>query len=80
MSPHGRNRTYGERLVDAKSKQPVDLGLGTVEGIVATRLALKLARKVKARVPLLVSIDQCLARRDTFEQPFVTYLKKLTLA
>lgn len=80
MSPHGRNRTYGERLVGAKSKQPSDLGLGTVEGIAATKLALQLARKVKAPTPLLVSIDQCLARRDTFEQPFVKYLKNLKLA
>lgn len=80
MSPHGRNRTYGERLVDARSKEPADLGLGTVEGVVATRLALHLARQTKTRAPLLESIDRCLAKRDNFEQPFVDYLKKLTLA
>ncbi|MCC6563571.1 NAD(P)H-dependent glycerol-3-phosphate dehydrogenase [Candidatus Uhrbacteria bacterium] len=80
MSPHGRNRTYGERLVGAKSKLPADLGLGTVEGIAATGLALKLARKVKARAPLLESIDRCLSKRDNFERPFVDYLKNHTLA
>ncbi|MCK9361483.1 NAD(P)H-dependent glycerol-3-phosphate dehydrogenase [Patescibacteria group bacterium] len=79
MSPHGRNRTYGERLVGAKSKLPADLGLGTVEGIAATGLALKLARNVKARAPLLESIDRCLSKRDNFERPFVDYLKNLTL-
>jgi glycerol-3-phosphate dehydrogenase (NAD(P)+) len=79
MSPHGRNRTYGERLVGAKSKQPAALGLGTVEGIVATALAVKLARRVKAKTPLLDAIDRCLAKRDNFERPFVDYLKNLTL-
>lgn len=79
MSPYGRNRTYGERLVGAKSKQPTALGLGTVEGIVATALAVKLARKIKVHAPLLETIDRCLSKRDNFERPFVDYLKNLTL-
>ncbi len=80
MSPHGRNRTYGERLVGAKSKQPPDLGLGTVEGIAATTLAIKLARRLKTKTPLLDAIDRCLRSRQNFERPFVQYLKQLKLS
>lgn len=79
MSPHGRNRTYGERLVGAKSKLPADLGLGTVEGIAATALAVKLARRLKIKTPLLDTIDRCLRNKHHFEQPFVYYLKHLQL-
>jgi glycerol-3-phosphate dehydrogenase (NAD(P)+) len=79
MSPHGRNRTYGERLVGAKSKEPSDLGLGTVEGIAATGLAVKLARRLKIKTPLLDTIDRCLRSKHHFEQPFVHYLKHLQL-
>ncbi|HVM90286.1 MAG TPA: NAD(P)H-dependent glycerol-3-phosphate dehydrogenase [Verrucomicrobiae bacterium] len=79
MSAHGRNRTYGERLVGAKSKRPADLGLGTVEGIPATALAVKLARKLKAHAPLLDAIDRCLRNSKNFERPFTAYLKNLVL-
>lgn len=80
MSPHGRNRTYGARLAGAKSKDPKRLGLGTVEGIAATALAIRLARRLKARTPLLEAIDRCLRSRKNFEQPFVNYLKNLKLS
>ncbi|MEK7473517.1 MAG: NAD(P)H-dependent glycerol-3-phosphate dehydrogenase [Patescibacteria group bacterium] len=80
MSPHGRNRTYGERLVGATSKRPTDLGLGTVEGITATALAVRLARRLKTKTPLLDAIDRCLRSRQNFERPFVQYIKQLTLA
>ncbi|MCE9586576.1 NAD(P)H-dependent glycerol-3-phosphate dehydrogenase [Candidatus Uhrbacteria bacterium] len=79
MSPHGRNRTYGERLVGSKSKNPADLKLGTVEGIAATALAVKLARRLKVKTPLLDVIDQCLRSKHHFERPFVHYLKHLQL-
>ncbi len=79
MSPHGRNRTYGERLIDAKSKTPADLGLGTVEGIAATAQAIKLARRVKAKTPLLDAIDRCLRSSKNFGHPFVAYLNNLSL-
>ena len=79
MSPHGRNRTYGERLVKAKSKRPEDLGLGTVEGIAATEQAVKLAKRLKVKTPLLETIDRCLRARHHFEQPFVQYLTHLQL-
>jgi glycerol-3-phosphate dehydrogenase (NAD(P)+) len=79
MSPHGRNRTYGEKLVGAKTKDPKDLGLGTVEGIAATMLAVKLARRIKVKTPLLDTIDRCLRSRHHFERPFVQYLKNLQL-
>lgn len=80
MSPHGRNRTYGERLVGANKKDPESLGLGTVEGIAATALAVKLARRLKSKTPLLDVIDRCLRSRQNFERPFVHYLKHLTLS
>ncbi len=80
MSPHGRNRTFGERLVGAKSKKPADLGLGTVEGISATVLAAQLVKKLRMDAPLLTSIARCLASSKTFERPFVSYLKTLKLS
>ena len=80
MSPHGRNRAYGERLVGAKSKMPEDLKLGTVEGIAATALAVKLARRLKIKTPLLDTVDRCLHSKHHFERPFVDYLKHLVLA
>ena len=80
MSPHSRNRTYGERLVGSTSKAPLDLGLGTVEGIAASSLAMELAHRRKVRAPLLEAIDQCLRSRKNFERPFIHYLKHLTLS
>lgn len=79
MSPHGRNRTYGERLVHAKSKKPEDLGLGTVEGIAATEQAMRLAKKLRLHTPLLATIDRCLRARHHFEKPFIHYLHHLEL-
>jgi glycerol-3-phosphate dehydrogenase (NAD(P)+) len=80
LSPHGRNRTYGEKLVGATSKLPSDLGLTTVEGIAATKAGVKLAAKLKAHAPLMLTIDRCLRARDHFHVPFVNFLEKLTLA
>jgi len=79
MSPHGRNRTYGERLVHAKSKKPEDLGLGTVEGISATEQSVKLARRLRINTPLLDAIDRCLRARQHFARPFENYLTHLQL-
>lgn len=79
MSSHGRNRTYGERLVGSNTKDPTSLGLETVEGISATALAVKLSRRLKAKTPLLGTIDLCLRSRQNFERPFVHYLKHLHL-
>lgn len=80
MSPHGRNRTYGERLVGAKTKDPHALGLLTVEGIAATAQAMRLARSLKAKTPLLDAIDACLRAKKGFERPFVVFLEHLRLA
>ncbi len=80
FSPHGRNRTYGERLVGARSKDPRALGLTTVEGIAATTLTLKLARRLKVSAPLLVAIHDCLQARKNYATPFVTFLQKVTLS
>lgn len=79
MSPHGRNRTYGERLVGAKSKHPEKLNLTTVEGIDATHLAIRLAMKKHVPAPLLLAIGTCLEAQSNFERPFVQYLNRLKL-
>lgn len=79
MSPHGRNRTYGERLVGAKSKDPKKLKLTTVEGIDATKSAIKLVKTLKAHAPLLHAIAASLKRNNRFEKPFSDYLKHLEL-
>lgn len=81
LSPHGRNRTYGEKLVGATSKEPKDLGMTTVEGIAATKLTVKLVRRLKATnvTPLLTAIDRCLHARKDYAEPFVQYLNHLKL-
>lgn len=79
FSPHGRNRTYGERLVGATSKHPPDLGLTTVEGINATDLAAKLAHRLHVKTPLLNSITHCLKAETCFSLPFEVFLKEVTI-
>ncbi|MBU1348571.1 NAD(P)H-dependent glycerol-3-phosphate dehydrogenase [Patescibacteria group bacterium] len=79
FSSHGRNRTYGERLVKSRTKDPTRLDLITVEGIASTPLALRLSKKHKVRVPLLTAINACLTADARFERPFVEYLKHLSL-
>ncbi len=80
FSPYGRNRTYGERLVGSKTKDPRDLGLTTVEGIVATRNARKLARRLHVKTPLMDTVAKCLRNTHHFERPFVAYLTRLKLS
>lgn len=77
LSPHGRNRTYGERLVGASSKEPKELGLTTVEGIHATELAAALAKRVGVETPLLDSITNCLHAKSCFTEPFEVFLKEV---
>jgi glycerol-3-phosphate dehydrogenase (NAD(P)+) len=79
FSSHGRNRTYGERLVGSKTKDPSRLGLGTVEGIATIPTALRLARSLRVTAPLLSAIGKCLSSKKGFEKPFTSYLKKLSL-
>ena len=79
FSPHGRNRTYGERLVRADSADPKMLGLTTVEGIAAAHLAKQLARRHNVNAPLLEATVKCLRAKKDFSAPFVHYLKKLSL-
>lgn len=79
FSPHGRNRTYGERLVSANSKEPKDLGLTTVEGIHASELAAKLAKSLHIKTPLLNSVTHCLTAQTCFTQPFETFLKEASI-
>lgn len=77
FSHNGRNRTYGERLVGASTKDPKKLGLTTVEGIVATERTLALARKLKVTCPLLETVAKCLSAKHHFEQSFIQYLSSL---
>ncbi|MFH1621166.1 MAG: NAD(P)H-dependent glycerol-3-phosphate dehydrogenase [Patescibacteria group bacterium] len=77
LSPHGRNRTYGERLVYAKTRDPQKLGLMTVEGIPSCFLGIKLVKKLKLEAPLLRTVARCLSAKKHFEKPFLNYLKNL---
>lgn len=80
MSPHGRNRTYGEKLVGNASKDPKVLGFMTVEGIAATTQAIRLVRSLKMHTPLLNTIHSCLQAKKQFEKPFIRYLETLRLS
>lgn len=79
FSPHGRNRTYGERLVGARSKRPTDLGLLTVEGITATASGKRLADRLRVAAPLLHAVAKCLSAPHHFERPFIAYIKRIGL-
>ncbi len=79
FSPHGRNRTYGERLAGAASKEPKDLGLTTVEGIHATELAARLAERLNVKTPLLESIVHCLKAESCFTEPFERFLQEVRI-
>ncbi len=79
FSSHGRNRTFGERLAKAKTKDPRKLGLTTVEGLAASVIGQRLAHRLKLKTPLMDAICDCLAAEKKFEQPFIDYLKKLRL-
>lgn len=79
LSAHGRNRTYGEKLAKANTKDPQKLGLTTVEGIKVAPLMRKLARQHKLKTPLLDAVLACLAAEKDFAKPFIGYLKKIRL-
>ena len=80
FSPHGRNRTYGEKIVGSDFKDPLQLGMGTVEGIAATKSSLLLIKKLHVEAPLLQTIGKCLRQTSHFEKPFIGYLKTLRLS
>ncbi len=77
FSPHGRNRTYGERLIGARTRDPKALQLTTVEGLATIKPAQKLARSLHCATPLLDAIAKCLSKAHDFEEPFITYLKRV---
>lgn len=79
LSPHGHNRTYGQKLVKARTNDPAKLRLTTVEGIRASELGLKLAKRLRARTPLLAAIHRGIHATSDFHKPFESYLKKLKL-
>ncbi len=79
LSPHGHNRTYGQKLIKAKTSNPAKLGLTTVEGIRASELGIKLAKRLHARTPLLFAIHKGIHSSSNFHKPFENYLNKLKL-
>jgi len=79
LSPYGRNRQYGERLVRARTNDPKQLGLTTVEGIAAANLGVKLAKKLGAKTPLLAAIQKGIRAKAKYHQPFVDYIKNVKL-
>lgn len=78
-SPHGRNRRYGEALVNAKNKDPKTLGLTTVEGIAAANIGVKISKKLGTKTPLLSAIHKGINAKKNFHVPFVNYLKNVKL-
>ncbi|MEK7655999.1 MAG: NAD(P)H-dependent glycerol-3-phosphate dehydrogenase, partial [Patescibacteria group bacterium] len=79
VSAHGRNRTFGERLVSAKTRDPVSLGLGTVEGIEAAKAVRNILSKKKIRAPLIKTVAQCLSATSDFERPLIKFIERLAL-
>lgn len=77
FSPHGRNRTYGERLVGASTSDPRALGLTIVEGIAAAEVGHALREKLGLSLPLLSAVRACLRQDREFAKPFVDYIAKL---
>lgn len=79
FSPHGRNRTYGERLATADSKDPTKLGLTTVEGLNSLKQTVALCQQLRLKLPLLSTIDRCLKQSKNFSQPFIKFIASLHL-
>lgn len=79
LSPHGHNRTYGQKLVKAKTNDHTKLGLTTVEGIRASELGIKLAKRLKAHTPLLDAIHRGIHAPKNYHHPFENYLSNLKL-
>ncbi len=79
LAPNGHNRSYGEKLIKAKTNDPRRLGFTIVEGIEASKQGLKLAERLKANVPLLKAIHKGINQSANFHEPFEQYLNKLKL-
>lgn len=77
MSPHGRNRLYGERLVGSKTSEPSALGMLTVEGRETARVAERLLRARKIKAALVQTVAACLNAKKEFERPFLNFLKNI---
>ena len=79
FSPHGRNRSYGQKLTHSKTNDVKKLGLTTVEGVRASEIGIKLAKKLKAKTPLLDSIYKGIHAKSKFHQPFIDYINNVKL-
>ncbi len=78
FSTHGRNRSYGELLVKATTKDPKALGLTTVEGLDAVDIATKIMQTKKINAPLLTAIAKCLHASKDYACPFENFLDRFT--
>ncbi len=77
LAPKGHNRSYGEKLIKAKTNNPGKLGFTIVEGIDAAKQGLRLAEKLQAKTPLLKAIHTGINQPTHFHKPFEQYLNKL---
>lgn len=61
VSPHGRNRTAGQRIGQGESIEAiVDSSHGVIEGIPTTQAVLELARKKKIELPITEAVSRVL--------------------
>ena len=78
VSAHGRNRTFGERLVSAKR---VTLFLSALEQSRGSRRLKRCATffQKKIRAPLIKTVAQCLSATSDFERPLIKFIERLAL-
>jgi glycerol-3-phosphate dehydrogenase (NAD(P)+) len=79
LAPNGHNRSYGQKLIKAKTNNPGKLGFTIVEGIDAARHGLRLADRLKADTPLLKAIHKGINLPTGYHKPFEQYLHNLKL-
>ncbi len=77
LAPKGHNRSYGQKLVKAKTNNPKKLGFSIVEGIDASKQGLKLAKRLKINTPLLKAIHKSINLSNNYHKPFEKYLHDL---
>lgn len=80
MSPHGRNRAFGERWAQTTTydHHMATQGL-TVEGIVAAKAITQLLKQHKIHAPLLKTIIRVISAKQHPTKPFEHYVKTLRL-
>lgn len=75
MSPHSRNRRYGEYLASGLSSEAAKAKVGqVVEGISAVECILQLAKKKRVKLPLATAVGQVIAGANA-EEVLKKYIK-----